>query len=52
MTPLMRVYERLLPRKLVLPCLTITYAVLLFVLVGFGKPPEQDIVYIDLEALE
>lgn len=48
MTPLTRVYARYLPARLVWLAVTLTYATALALLVLFGEPVGDDIVYIDL----
>ena len=52
MTPLARVYSHVLPVWLVWPAVTMTYAATLALLVFFGGPIGDDIVYIDLEVAE
>ena len=49
MTPLTRLYARFLPASLVWPAVTLTYASALLLLLLFGQPVGNDIVYIDLE---
>ncbi|WP_162798529.1 hypothetical protein [Sulfitobacter sp. SK012] len=49
MTPLTRFFSDHLPARLVWPAVTMTYAAALLLLVLFGQPIGNEIIYIDLE---
>ena len=51
MTPLTRFYTRILPVYAVWPALTLTYAAAISVLIIYGRPISNHIVYIDIEAV-
>lgn len=49
MTPLIRLYIKLLPRFAVLPALALTYALLIYLTVVFGNYEGGDFIYIDFD---